>query len=138
MESGLEEIRKKRIPPAGLKHPFSGLLRICGPPLVQEELVVGGLPGRGGFVFKRSLVSIEERQGIVDQVNDKGIVLSGARLSYSKWFEGERPTEDALGHQVTVIVDAGDKCTFLKKIVRLGEKANGWKPPEPRQMGSFG
>jgi hypothetical protein len=83
-------------------------------------------------------VSIEEREGVLDQVSEKGIFLSGARLSYSKWFEGDRPTEEALGCKIRVVVDAGEKCTFLKKIVRIGEKANGWKPPEPRQMGSFG
>lgn len=83
-------------------------------------------------------MSIEERQGTIDQVNEKGIVLSGARLSYSKWFEGDRPTLDALGREVTVVVDAGEKCTFLKKIVRIGGKASGWKPPEPGNKGSFG
>jgi hypothetical protein len=39
---------------------------------------------------------------------------------------------------VTVIVDAGVKCTFLKKIVRVGEKTTGWKPSEPGSKGSFG
>jgi hypothetical protein len=83
-------------------------------------------------------VSIEEREGVLDHVSEKGILLSGARLSYSKWFEGDRPTEDALGCRIRVVVDAGEKCTFLKKIVRIGEKANGWKPPEPSNSGFSG
>jgi len=83
-------------------------------------------------------VSIEEREGVLDQVGEKGILLSGARLSYSKWFEGQRPTEDALGCKIWVVVDAGQKCTFLKRIIRVGEKQNGWKSPEPGHKGSFG
>ena len=83
-------------------------------------------------------MSIEEREGVLDQVSEKGIILGGTRLSYSKWFEGNRPTEDALGCTMRVVVDAGQKCTFLKKIVRIGEKADGWKPPELSQRGFSG
>jgi hypothetical protein len=83
-------------------------------------------------------VTIERREGILDAVTEKGIVLSGARLSYSKWFEGEQPTEDLLGSKVQVVVDAGTKCTFLKRVVHVGEKAEGWKPPEPEKKGFFG
>lgn len=83
-------------------------------------------------------MAIEQREGVLDQVTEKGILLSGQRLSYSKWFEGDRPTEDALGRTIRVIVDVGDKCTFFKKIVRVGEKANGWNPPEPGNRGSSG
>jgi hypothetical protein len=83
-------------------------------------------------------VSIEEREGVLDQVSEKGILLSGSRLSYSKWFEGDRPTEDALGCQMRVIVDAGEKCTFLKRVLSIGGKSLGWKPPEPGKKGFFG
>ena len=83
-------------------------------------------------------MSIEEREGVLDQVSEKGILLSGTRLSYSKWFEGDRPTEDALGCQMRVIVDAGEKCTFLKRVLSIGGKSVGWKPPEPGKKGFFG
>ncbi len=83
-------------------------------------------------------MSIEEREGVLDQVSEKGIILGGTRLSYSKWFEGNRPTEDALGCTMRVVVDAGEKCTFLKKIVRIGGKADGWKPPELSTRGFSG
>src|SRR5258706_11694612 len=83
-------------------------------------------------------MSLEEREGTLDQVTEKGILLSGARLSYSKWFEGDRPTEDALGCKIRVVVDAGDKCTFLKKVIQIGDKATGWKPPENSNKGSWG
>ncbi len=82
-------------------------------------------------------MSIEEREGVLDQVSEKGVLLSGNRLSYSKWFEGDRPTEDALGCRMRVIVDAGQKCTFLKRVISVGEKAAGWKPPEPGGKGFF-
>lgn len=83
-------------------------------------------------------MAIEQRDGVLDQITEKGIVLSGARLSYSKWFEGEQPTDDLLGCKIRVVVDAGEKCTFLKKIVQVGQKTEGWTPPEPRNKGSFG
>lgn len=82
-------------------------------------------------------MSLEEREGSLDQVSDNGILLSGARLSYSKWFEGERPTEDALGRVIRVVVDAGDKCAFLKKVLRIGEKLSGWKRPENPKGGPW-
>lgn len=83
-------------------------------------------------------MTIEQREGVLDQVNEKGILLSGQRLSYSKWFEGDRPTEDALGRTIRVIVDAGDKCTFLKKVLSVGDGVAGWKPPQNPKGGSFG
>lgn len=83
-------------------------------------------------------MSIEEREGVLDQVTERGILLSGTRLSYSKWFEGERPTEDALGRGMRVLVDAGEKCTFLKKVLSVGGKTVGWKPPDPGKKGFFG
>lgn len=83
-------------------------------------------------------MSIEERTGTVDRVTDKGILLSGIRLSYSKWFDGDRPTEDLLGCNVRVLVDAGEKCVFLKRILSVEGKAPGWKPPETRERGSWG
>jgi hypothetical protein len=83
-------------------------------------------------------VSVEERRGTLDRVTEKGILISGARLSYSKWFEGDRPTEDLLGCQIRVIVDAGDKVSFLKKILGVDGKAPGWKPPENPEKGSPG
>jgi hypothetical protein len=75
-------------------------------------------------------MSLEEREGTLDRVTEKGILLGGDRLSYSKWFEGERPTEDLLGCKIRVVVDAGEKCTFVKKVIQIGEKAPGWKLPE--------
>jgi len=83
-------------------------------------------------------MSLEEREGTLDLVSDKGILLSGARLSYSKWFEGERPTQDSVGCKVRVLLDVGDRCSFLKRILAIGEKAVGWKPPEPGKKGFFG
>lgn len=83
-------------------------------------------------------MSNETREGIVDQLTDKGIVLDGTRLSYSKWFEGERLTEAVLGCRVKVVVDAGEKCTFLKKVVEIGEKVPGWNPPAAGPGGPWG
>lgn len=83
-------------------------------------------------------MGIEQREGIVDRLTEKGVVLSGTRLSYSKWFEGERLTESSLGHKVTVLVDAGEKCTFLKKVLETGEKVPGWKQPAESPNGSWG
>jgi len=95
------------------------------------------LRGRGGH-FQGIVVSAEERSGVVEHVSEKGIVLGGSRLSYSKWFEGDRPTEDLLGCTIRVVVDAGDKVSFLKRILTIGEKAQGWKPPEKSEKGSWG
>jgi hypothetical protein len=83
-------------------------------------------------------VSIAEQDGVLDQVTDKGIILGGNRLSYSKWFEGDRPTEDDLGCRMQVVVDVGTKCSFLKKVLQIGEKADGWKPPELSNRGFGG
>lgn len=83
-------------------------------------------------------MAIEKRDGILDQISEKGIVLSGARVSYSKWYEGDRPTDDLLGCKIRVVVDAGEKCTFLKQIVQVGEKSEGWTPPEPGKKGYAG
>ena len=83
-------------------------------------------------------MSLEEREGTLDLVSDRGILLSGDRLSYSKWFEGERPTQDSVGSKVRVLLDVGEKCSFLKRILAIGEKAVGWKPPEPGKKGFFG
>jgi hypothetical protein len=95
-------------------------------------------PGNGEAHIQRSPVRIEERDGTLDQVTEKGILLSGARLSYSKWFEGGRPTEDALGCKIRVVVEVGEKVTFLRKVLQLGGKMVGWKPPEPSQRGFGG
>jgi hypothetical protein len=83
-------------------------------------------------------VSIAEKDGVLDQVTDKGIILDGNRLSYSKWFEGNRPTEDDLGCRIRVVVDVGTKCSFVKRVVQIGAKVEGWKPPEPSQRGFGG
>src|SRR6185295_15520103 len=114
-----------------------GPLAVGGPPPVPEDSLLSCLRGCGG-TFQRSTVAIEKRDGILDQISEKGIVLSGARLSYSKWYEGDRPTDDLLGCKIRVVVDAGEKCTFLKQIVQVGEKSEGWTPPEPGKKGSFG
>lgn len=83
-------------------------------------------------------MSIAEQDGVLDQVTEKGIILGGNRLSYSKWFEGNRPTEDDLGCKMRVVVDVGTKCSFVKKILQIGDKAAGWKPPEPSNKGFSG
>ena len=83
-------------------------------------------------------MSLEEREGVLDQVTEKGILLSGARLSYSKWFEGDRPTEDALGQKITVVVDRTENWQYLKRVLTIGEKVTGWKPPEAAKSGSWG
>jgi hypothetical protein len=83
-------------------------------------------------------MSLEEREGTLDLVSDRGILLSGDRLSYSKWFEGERPTQDSVGCKVRVLLDVGTKCSFLKRVLAIGEKSIGWKPPESEKKGFFG
>ena len=86
----------------------------------------------------RSVVSIEECEGILDRVGPKGIVLGGERLSFSKWFTGERPTEEDVGSKIRVVVDRGDKVSFLKEFMVIGNRAPGWKPPEKSEKGSWG
>jgi hypothetical protein len=83
-------------------------------------------------------MSLEEREGVLDRVTEKGILLSGDRLSYSKWFEGDRPTEDLLGCKIRVVVDVGEKCSFVRKLLRVDGKVSGWKPPVNSDKGSFG
>jgi hypothetical protein len=83
-------------------------------------------------------MSLEEREGTLDRVSDNGILLNGERLSYSKWFDGERPTVEALGCTVRVVVDVGLKCSFIKRILRIGDKTPGWKPPESSKGGAWG
>ncbi len=82
-------------------------------------------------------MSLEEREGTLDRVSDNGIFLSGERLNYSKWFDGERLTEEALGRVVRVVVDVGSKCGFVKRVLRVGDKTPGWKPPENPKGGSW-
>lgn len=74
-------------------------------------------------------MSLEEREGTVDRLLDNGILLGGERLNYSKWFEGERPTQEAVGRKARVLLDVGEKCSFLKRVLAIGDKAIGWKPP---------
>jgi hypothetical protein len=74
-------------------------------------------------------MSLEERDGVLDQVTEKGILLSGVRLSYSKWFEGDRPTVDALGQKITVVIDRTENWQYLKRVISIGEKVPGWTPP---------
>jgi len=83
-------------------------------------------------------MSTEVREGVVDHLTENGVVLGGTRMGYSKWFEGERLTEAALGHTVKVLVDAGEKWTFLKKVLSIGEKVPGWTPPSRPDKGSWG
>ena len=72
---------------------------------------------------------LEERQGVLDRATEKGILLGGVPLTYSKWFQGDRLSEDALGRTVTVLVDRTDKGQFVKKVVSIGEKPAGGTPP---------
>ena len=95
-------------------------------------------PETRGFLFQEAPMSLEEKEGVLDRVTEKGILLSGARLNYSKWFEGERPREDQLGCKMRVVIDVGDKCSFVKKVLHVDGKAAGWKPPESPEKGSFG
>lgn len=74
-------------------------------------------------------MSAEVREGVVDRLTPNGVVLGGTRMGYSKWFEGERLTEAALGHTVQVLVDARDHWTFIKKVLFVGGKVPGWPPP---------
>ncbi len=83
-------------------------------------------------------MGIETRSGTLDSVTEQGIVLGGERLSYSKWFEGPRPEASALGRVLCVRVDAGEKFTFLKRVLTMGEPSPGWKPPEIPPKGSTG
>lgn len=84
----------------------------------------------------RKPVNIEERSGVLDRLTEKGIVLSGARLSYSKWFDGDPLTEDALGKRLKVRVEVGEKCTFLRKVLSIGDKEASCKPGESPKKGS--
>jgi hypothetical protein len=74
-------------------------------------------------------MSLEEREGTLDRLLENGVLLGGERLNYSKWFEGERPSQEAVGRKVRVLLDIGEKCSFLKRVLAVGDKAIGWKPP---------
>lgn len=75
-------------------------------------------------------MGLEEREGTLERVSENGVLLGGERLSYSKWFDGPRLTEEALGCKVRVKVDVGTKCSFVKRILRIGDKVPDWKPSE--------
>jgi hypothetical protein len=83
-------------------------------------------------------VRAQEIEGTLDSVSEKGLVVGGSRLSYSKWFEGDRPTQDWLGCTVRILADIGDKCSFVKRILSIGAKVPGWKPPEKLDKGYWG
>ncbi len=81
-------------------------------------------------------MALEEREGVLEGATEKGIVLSGERLSYSKWFEGERLGASALGCKVRIAVAAGPKGAFVQKVLGVGERPpGGAAPAEGRSFG---
>lgn len=74
-------------------------------------------------------MALEEREGVLEVATERGIVLSGERLSYSKWFEGKRLGVSALGCKVRILVDVGPKWSFVKRVLWVGEKPPGGTAP---------
>lgn len=83
-------------------------------------------------------MSLEEREGVVERLTERGLWLSGTHLVYSKWYDGDRLSEEDVGRSVSVVVDVSNGREYLKRVKALGEKSPDWKPPErPPNKGFF-
>ena len=83
-------------------------------------------------------MSLEEREGIVDRLTEKGVVLGGTWFGFSKHLKGPRLTESHLGHKATVLFHTYMERPYIDVVKAIGEKAPGWKPPENQKGGSWG
>jgi hypothetical protein len=73
-------------------------------------------------------LSLEEREGVVDRLTEKGVVIGGTWFGFSKYLKGPRLTEAHLGHQVTVLFRTYQERCFIDVVKAIGEKVPGWTP----------
>jgi hypothetical protein len=82
-------------------------------------------------------MSLEEREGVVDRLTEKGVVLGGTWFGFSKHLKGPSLTEAHLGHKVTVLFHTYMERPYIDVVKAIGEKVPGWKPPENPKGGSW-
>jgi hypothetical protein len=80
----------------------------------------------------------EGRQGTLERLTEKGVVLSGTWFGYSHYLKGDRLTEAHVGCPVTVLVHEYKEKFYIDKVTSIGEKIPGWKPPEAPKKGFQG
>ena len=73
-------------------------------------------------------MSLEEREGVVDRLTEKGVVLGGTWFGFSKHLKGPSLTEAHLGHKVTVLFH-----TYMERPYIDVVKAIGLEHPEQLQ-----
>ena len=83
-------------------------------------------------------MSLEEQEGVVDRLTEKGVVLSGTWFGFSKHLKGPRLTEAHLGHKVTVSFHTYMERPYIDIVRAIGEKLPGRKPSENPKSGSWG
>jgi hypothetical protein len=81
------------------------------------------------------MMANEERQGTLERLTEKGVVLSGTWFGYSNYLKGDRLTEAHVGCPVTVLVHVYKDKLYINRVVSIGEKIPGWKPPEAPRKG---
>ena len=83
-------------------------------------------------------MNLEERQGTLERLTEKGVVLSGTWFGYSKYLKGEPLGETHLGCPVTVLVHEFNEKLYIDRVKSIGGKIPGWKAPEAPARGFFG
>ena len=83
-------------------------------------------------------MSLEEQEGVVDRLTEKGVVVGGTWFGFSMHLKGPRLTEAHLGHKVTVLFHTYMERPYIDVVKAIGEKVPGWKPPESPKNGSWG
>jgi hypothetical protein len=73
-------------------------------------------------------VSLEEQEGVVDRLTEKGVFLGGTWFGVSKHLKGPRLTESHLGHKVTVLFHTYMERPYIDVVKAIGEKVPGWTP----------
>jgi len=74
-------------------------------------------------------LSLEEQEGVVDRLTEKGVVVGGTWFGFSKHLKGPRLTESHLGHKVTVLFHTYMERPYIDVVKAIGEKVPGWTPP---------
>ncbi len=83
-------------------------------------------------------MSLEEQEGVVDRLTEKGVVVGGTWFGFSKHLKGPSLTEAHLGHKVTVLFHTYMERPYIDVVKAIGEKVPGWKPSESSKNGSWG
>lgn len=82
-------------------------------------------------------MSLEEQEGVVDRLTEKGVVVGGTWFGFSKHLKGPSLTEAHLGHKVTILFHTYMERPYIDVVKAIGEKVPGWKPPENPKGGSW-